>query len=68
MIDGVTAGATGAIAGAVFVLGRRALTDVATWMLFVVSLALVLWVKKLPEPALILGAGVVGILLHGVAA
>jgi uncharacterized integral membrane protein len=37
-------------------------------MLFVVSLALVLWVKKLPEPALILGAGVVGILLHGVAA
>jgi chromate transporter len=67
MIDGVTAGATGAIAGAVFVLGRRALTDVATWMIFVVALALVLWVKKVPEPALILGAGVVGILLHGVA-
>lgn len=68
MIDGVTASATGAIAGAVFVLGRRALTDLATWMIFAVSLALVLWIRKLPEPALILGAGVVGILLRGVAA
>src|SRR4029077_17158927 len=39
VIDGVTAGATGAIAGAVFVLGRRALTDMATWMIFAVALA-----------------------------
>ena len=66
-IDGVTAGATGAIAGSVVVLGRRALTDVVTFAIFVVALALVVLVKKLPEPAVILGAGIVGILLHGVA-
>ena len=64
MIDGVTAAATGAIAGAVFVLGRRALTDVATWTMFAVALAIILWAKKVAEPALILAAGVVGILLH----
>lgn len=67
MIDGVTAAATGAIAGAVIVLGRRALTDVATASIFVVALALILWVKKIPEPVVILAAGVVGIVIHGLA-
>ena len=64
VIDGVTAAATGAIAGAVFILGRRALTDVATWSIFVVTLALVLFAKKIAEPVLILSSGVVGIVLQ----
>ena len=64
LIDGVTAAATGAIAGAVFVLGRRALTDVATWTMFAVALAIILRAKKVAEPVLIVAAGVVGILLH----
>lgn len=67
MIDGVTAAATGAIAGAVIVLGRRALTDVATASIFVVALALILWVKKIPEPVVILAAGVAGIIIRGMA-
>jgi chromate transporter len=66
MIDGVTAAATGAIAGAVFVLGRRALTDVVTWTIFVSVLAIVLWVRRVPEPFLVLAAGIVGILLRDV--
>jgi chromate transporter len=66
MIDGVTAAATGAIAGAVFVLGRRALTDVVTWTIFASVLAIVLWVKKVPEPLLVIAAGIVGILLRDV--
>jgi chromate transporter len=59
-VDGVTAAATGAIAGAAFVLGRRALIDwktvaiaVATWFAFT-------RVKKLPEPLVILAAGLAG--------
>ena len=64
MIDGVTAAATGAITGAVFVLGRRALTDVATWTIFGVTLGLVLLAKKIAEPVLILSAGVVGIVIQ----
>jgi len=66
VIDGVTAAATGAIAGAVFVLGRRALTDVATWAIFAVTLGLVLFAKKIAEPVLILAAGVIGILIQSV--
>ncbi len=66
-IDGVTAAATGAIAGAVFVLGRRALIDVATWSIFGVALCLVLFAKKISEPVLILSSGVVGVLVKVVA-
>jgi chromate transporter len=63
-VDGVTAAATGSIAGAAFVLGRRALIDVTT-----VALAIATWLvfsrfKKLPEPLVILAAGVAGLLLH----
>jgi chromate transporter len=65
MIDGVTAAATGAIAGAVFVLGHRALTDFATWAIFAAALAIVLWAKRVPEAVLVLAAGVVGILIRG---
>ncbi len=67
VIDGVTAAATGAIAGAVFVLGRRALTDVPTWSIFAVTLGLVLFAKKIAEPLIILCAGAVGIVLQAVA-
>jgi chromate transporter len=64
-VDGVTAAATGAIAGAAFVLGRRALIDVPTWLLFAAALAIVLWSKrKVPEPLLILAAGIVGVTIQ----
>ncbi|MGE5101234.1 MAG: chromate efflux transporter [Deltaproteobacteria bacterium] len=66
-IDGVTAAATGAIAGAVVVLGRRALTDVPTWTIFAVSAGLVLFAKKVAEPILILAAGVAGVVLQAFA-
>ena len=62
-VDGVTAAATGAIAGAAFVLGRRALIDVKT-----VAIALATWLiftrfRKVPEPAVIAAAGAVGLLI-----
>jgi len=65
-VDGVTAAATGAIAGAVFVLGKRAIVDGPTLAMFLAALAVVLWVKKIPEPVLLLAAGVAGIMLHRV--
>jgi chromate transporter len=64
-VDGVTAAATGAIAGAVIVLGRRAIIDGPTLFMFVAALAVVLWVRKVPEPVLLLAAGLAGVLLHG---
>jgi chromate transporter len=62
-VDGVTAAAAGAIAGAVVVLGRRALIDGPTWAIAIVTLVLLWRVRRIPEPALILGAGVAGLLL-----
>jgi chromate transporter len=62
-VDGVTAAAAGAIAGAVVVLGRRALVDGPTWAIALLTLVLLWRARRIPEPALILGAGVVGLLL-----
>ena len=65
-VDGVTAGAVGAIAGAVVVLGRKSLVDLPTVAIAVMSLvAIVVMKKKLPEPVLILIAAAVGITLRG---
>src|SRR5438309_4995861 len=64
-VDGVTAAATGAIAGAAVILGRRALMDVPTILMALVTLALLLGPKKIPEPLLILAAGIVGLVLKG---
>jgi chromate transporter len=60
-VDGVTAGAVGAIAGAVVVLARKSLVDPIALGIALVSLLLLLRAKKLPEPVLILGAALVGI-------
>ncbi len=62
-VDGVTAAAAGAIAGAVVVLGRRALIDGPTWAIALLTLVLLWRARRIPEPALIVGAGLVGLLL-----
>jgi chromate transporter len=62
-VDGVTAAAAGAIAGAVVVLGRRALIDGQTWGIALLTLVLLWRMRRIPEPALILGAGAAGLLL-----
>jgi chromate transporter len=66
-VDGVTAAATGAIAGAAFVLGRRAIVDLPSVIIFIAVLALVIRGRRIPEPAIILAAGLVGILLKSAA-
>jgi chromate transporter len=61
-VRGVTAAATGAIAGAVIVLARRSVYDVPTLVIAIVSLAvLVRW--KVPEPILIACSAVAGLVL-----
>ena len=62
-VDGVTAAATGAIAGAAVILGRRALVDPSTILIALVTLALLLAPRKIPEPLLIVAAGLVGLVL-----
>ena len=62
-VDGVTAAATGAIAGAVVVLGRRAIIDAPTIGIAIVTLLVLISVRRVPEPLVIIAAGVVGIVL-----
>jgi chromate transporter len=62
-VDGVTAAATGAIAGAVVVLGRRAIVDAPTIGIALVTLLVLIRVRRVPEPLVIIAAGVAGIAL-----
>jgi chromate transporter len=65
-VEGVTAAATGAIAGSAFVLGRRAVHDVPTTLIALTSLAILVRVKRVSEPMLIFGAGAIGIALSAI--
>ena len=62
-VKGVTAAATGAIAGAVVVLARRSVYDLPTTLICIVSLA-VLFRWKIPDPILIACAAIAGLVLH----
>ena len=62
-VRGVTAAATGAIAGAVVVLARRSIYDAPTLVIGAASL-LILFRWKVPEPLIIAGAAVTGLVLH----
>jgi chromate transporter len=62
-VRGVTAAATGAIAGAVIVLARRSIYDLPTFAIAIVSLA-VLFRWKVPELIVIGCAGMAGLLLR----
>ncbi len=62
-VQGVTAAAVGAIAGAAYILGRRALVDLPTVLIGVLTFVLLRKAKRIPEPLLILAAGIAGLLL-----
>ena len=59
---GATAAASGAIAGAVVVLGQRAVFDIPTAAIALLGLVL-LWRYRLQEPLLVAAAGIAGLLL-----
>src|SRR5713226_1863062 len=66
-VKGVTAAAVGAITGAVFILGSRTLVDRNSVLIAGASLGILSLTKRVPEPVLILVAGLVGLfLLRGV--
>jgi chromate transporter len=68
-VDGVTAAAVGAIAGACVVLGRRTIVtdgwnpDYPKIAILLITVGLLLRFKKLSEPIIVIGAAVAGLLL-----
>jgi len=63
-VDGVTAAAIGAIAGAVIVIGQRSITDWVTAALAIATVAVLWRFKKFPEPAVVLIAALIGLVVH----
>jgi chromate transporter len=63
-VTGVTAAATGAIMGAVVVLGRRSVIDLPTAVLAISTSLLLLKTKRVPEPIIIVIAAALGMLIH----
>jgi chromate transporter len=59
---GATSAASGAIAGAVVVLGQRAIFDIPTVAIGVIGLVL-LWKFRLQEPILVAAAGLAGLMV-----
>jgi chromate transporter len=64
-VGGVTAAASGAIAGACFVLARRAIVDIPTLLIAVIALAVV-WRFKVPEPILITAGAAAGLIIFSI--
>ncbi|AEW00571.1 chromate transporter [Niastella koreensis] len=62
-VDGVTAAAIGAIIGAVFVLGKRQITDVVSAVITVLTIVVLLKFKKVQEPIIIVVAAILGLVL-----
>jgi chromate transporter len=63
-VDGVTAAAVGALAGAVIVIAQRSITDAVTAALALATAALLWRFKKLPEPLIVIAAALIGLALH----
>ena len=69
-VDGVTAAAVGAIAGACIVLGRRTIfesgwtPEIPKIVLLLITIGLLLKFKKLPEPVIVVGAAIIGLLIY----
>jgi chromate transporter len=62
IVQGVTAGAVGAIAGAVVVLGRGAIVDLRTGLVAFGTLAVRLIFPQVPEPVMVVAAAAFGVL------
>src|SRR5256885_2072288 len=63
-VDGCTAAAIGTIAGAVVVLGKRSIVDLPTVLLMAVTIVFLWKAKKIPEPAIVALAAVVGLVVY----
>jgi len=63
-VDGVTAAAIGAIAGAVIVLAQRSISDVLSGTLALATVALLWKFKKLQEPIIVGVAALIGLIAY----
>lgn len=63
-IRGVTAAVAGAIMGTAYILGQKSIHDWPTSLIATATFAVLLLRKNVPEPLLVVAAGLAGLLLH----
>ncbi len=62
-VDGITAAVIGALVGAVIIIGIRSIVDIPTAIIAITSVIALLYIKKIPEPFIILIAAIIGFVL-----
>jgi chromate transporter len=62
-VDGITASVVGALVGAVLVIATQSIVDIPTVFMAVVTVLVLLYIKKIQEPYIILVSAVLGIIL-----
>ena len=63
IVDGITAAAVGAIAGAALVLAKRQLSDVTSVFIAMATILVLIRFKKVQDPLIILVAALIGLLI-----
>lgn len=63
-VDGITAAAIGAITGSVIVIAQRSITDIPTALLALLTVALLWKFKRIPEPAIVVAAALIGLAIY----
>ena len=64
VVDGITAGAVGAILGAVVVLGRQSVRDPPTAAIAGTALLVAVSLRRVPQPLIVLAVALLGLLLR----
>ncbi|HKG07460.1 MAG TPA: chromate transporter [Pedobacter sp.] len=65
-VDGITAVVIGALVGAVVIIASRAIIDIPTSLIAIISVLALIYIKKLKEPQLILLAAIIGMLIKSI--
>ncbi len=62
-VDGITAAVVGALAGAVIVIAMRSISDIATFLIALATVLILIYLPKIKEPVIIVGAAIAGIII-----
>jgi chromate transporter len=62
-VDGITASVIGALVGSVIIIGLRSIIDIPTALITIVTVLVLLYIKKMQEPYLIGIAAIIGLLI-----
>jgi chromate transporter len=62
-VDAITAAVVGALMGSVFVIATKSIKDIPTLLIAIITLLVLIYIKKVKEPTIILSAAIIGIIL-----